>query len=266
MKQRQIDIKKMTNEIINNKIAKENEMFDKNILTNNNNIIDTNNINYIIDNFIIICNYNSNLHILSYQYLSDNDKTYIYTLIIISFLSGIIELINFNLNVSVFITLFVGINNLILGIFFNRYKELKLAICAQRHYQYHNSFEKLKLRINMNNDIKNSNAFLYKNIYSFIKQINDEISILFTNRPNFPSKILNEFQINKPDISLKNRNQVMYNKKKSTLFSIYKSCDFMDMVPIDEDDKDNYNIFMKNIQEKNIEKIKNRNDNLIHFK
>ena len=40
MKQRQIDIKKMTNEIINNKIAKENEMFDKNILTNNNNIID----------------------------------------------------------------------------------------------------------------------------------------------------------------------------------------------------------------------------------
>lgn len=231
-----------------------------------NEIIDTNNINYIIDNFIIICNYNSNLHILSHQYLSDYDTKYIYTLIVISFLSGIIELINFNAHLSIYINLLVGINNLILGIIFNRYKELKLAASAQRHYQYYNSFEKLKLRINMNNDIKNSNAFLYKNIHSFIKQINDEISMLFTTRPNFPSKVLNEFQINKPDITLTNRNQIMYNRKKSMLFSIKNSFNFMDMKPINEDDKEDYDNFMKSIKEKNIEKIKDRNEKLIHFK
>jgi len=222
----------------------------------NNEIISTNNINEIIDNFIIICNYNSNLHILSHQHLNDYDTKYIYTLIIISFFSGIVELINFNSNLSIYITLFVGINNLILGIIFNRYKELKLPASAQTHYQYYNSFEKLKLKINMNNDIKNSNAFLYKNIHSFIKQINDEISMLFTTRPNFPSKILNEYQINKPDITLYNRNQVMYNRKKSMLFSINNSFNFMDMTPINKDDKEEYDNFMKSIKEKNIEKIK----------
>ena len=231
-----------------------------------NEIIDTNNINYIIDNFIMICNYNSNLHILSYQYLSNYDTKYIYTLIIISFISGIIELINFNAHLSIYITLFVGVNNLILGIVFNRYKELKLAASAQRHYQYYNCFEKLKLRINMNNDIKNSDAFLYKDIYSFIKQINDEIGMLFTTRPNFPGKILNEYQINKPDITLTNRNQVMYNRRKSLIFSINKSSHFLDMEPINEDDKEDYDNFMKSIKEKNIEKIKQRNENLIHFK
>ena len=44
----------------------------------NNEIISTNNINEIIDNFIIICNYNSNLHILSHQHLNDYDTKYIY--------------------------------------------------------------------------------------------------------------------------------------------------------------------------------------------
>jgi hypothetical protein len=231
-----------------------------------NEIIDNNNINYIIDNFIIICNYNSNLHILSYQYLSSHDTKYIYTLIIISFFSGIVELINFNANLSIYITLLVGINNLILGIVFNRYKELKLSATAQTHYQYYNSFEKLKLRINMNNDIQNSNAFLYKNIHSFIKQINDEITMLFTTRPNFPSNILNEYQINKPDISINNRNQVMYNRKKSILFSINKSFNFIDMAPINENDKEEYENFMKSIKQKNIDKIQGRNENLIHFK
>lgn len=231
-----------------------------------NEIIDNNNINYIIDNFVMICNYNSNLHILSYQYLSSYDTKYIYALIFISFFSGIVELINFNAQLSIYITLLVGINNLVLGIVFNRYKELKLSATAQTHYQYYNSFEKLKLRINMNNDIQNSNAFLYKNIHSFIKQINDEITMLFTTRPNFPSKILNEYQINKPDITINNRNQVMYNRKKSMLFSINKSLNIMDMTPINKDDKDEYDNFMKSIKEKNIEKIKEKNQKLIHFK
>ena len=118
----------------------------------------------------------------------------------------------------------------------------------------------------MNNDIKNSDAFLYKDIYSFIKQINDEIGMLFTTRPNFPGKILNEYQINKPDITLTNRNQVMYNRRNSLIFSINKSSHFLEMDPINEDDKEDYDNFMKSIKEKNIEKIKDRNKKLIHFK
>ena len=116
------------------------------------------------------------------------------------------------------------------------------------------------------NNIKSVILDLYKNIHSFIKQINDEITMLFTTRPNFPSKILNEYQINKPDITINNRNQVMYNRKKSMLFSINKSLNIMDMTPINKDDKDEYDNFMKSIKEKNIEKIKEKNQKLIHFK
>lgn len=263
MKHTLVQINEMKNQNFNTNNIDTNNFNTNNFNTNN---LSTNNINYIIDNFIIICNYNSNLHILSYQYLSNYDTLYIYTLIFISLSSGILELINFNAHLSIYITLFVGINNLILGIIFNRYKELKLASTSQRHYQYYNCFEKLKLKINMNNDIKNSNAFLYKNMYSFIKETNDEISMLFTTRPNFPSNILNEYQINKPDIGINNRNNIMYNRNKSMLFSINKSFNFKDMAPINEDDKEEYDNFMKSIKEKNIQKIKDRNQKLIHFK
>ena len=38
------------------------------------------------------------------------------------------------------------------------------------------------------------------------------------------------------------------------------------MQPIPEEDKQEYNEFMENIKQKNIDKIKERNNNLIHFK
>ena len=38
------------------------------------------------------------------------------------------------------------------------------------------------------------------------------------------------------------------------------------MTPIPEEDKEEYNQFMENIKQKNLDKIKERNNNLIHFK
>lgn len=180
--------------------------------------------------------------------------------------TGIIEIINFNAHISDSIYLFIGISNIILGVLFNRYNELKLNISAQSHYEFHNNFEKIKMKVDMNNNIKNSSAFLFKNIDSFIKHTNNEIELLYTTRPTIPSKILTEYQINKTKIQLQNNNKVFFNKKKSKVFDINKSFNFCEIHTIPEEDKREYNEFMENIRQKNLDKIKERNNNLIHFK
>lgn len=243
-----------------------NEMNNEIICNNNYSNLSSSSTNYIVDNMIMMCNYNSNMHILSYHYLSSLDSKYANTLIILSMLTGIIEIINFNAKISESIYLLIGIFNLILGMMFNRYKELKLNTNAQTHYEFHNNFEKIRMKVDMNNNIRNSTAFLYKNMDSFIKHTNNEIELLYTTRPTIPANILTEYQINKTNIELKNNNKVSYNKRKSKIFDINKSFNFCEMTPIPEEDKEEYNQFMENIKQKNLDKIKERNNNLIHFK
>ncbi len=258
-----INIDEMKNEIINTNLSSSSSSSSSSSLSPN---LYKSSSNYIIDNIIMICNYNSNMHLLSYNYLTNLDSQYANVLIILSMLSGIIEIINFNAHISNNIYLFVGIFNLILGMLLNKYKELKLNTNAQTHYEFHNHFEKIKIKTNMNNNIKNSKAFIYKNIDYFIKYTNNEIEILYTTRPKIPVKILNKYDINKINIELKNNNQVYYTKRKSKVFDINKSFNFCDMQKIPEKDKQEYTDFMENIRKKNIEKIKERNNNLIHFK
>jgi hypothetical protein len=241
-----------------------NELENEIIYKNSSN--SSNSSNYIIGNIIMICNYNSNMHILSYHHLTQLDSRYANILILLSMFTGIIEIINFNAHISDSIYLFIGISNIILGVLFNRYNELKLNISAQSHYEFHNNFEKIKMKVDMNNNIKNSSAFLFKNIDSFIKHTNNEIELLYTTRPTIPSKILTEYQINKTKIQLQNNNKVFFNKKKSKVFDINKSFNFCEIHTIPEEDKREYNEFMENIRQKNLDKIKERNNNLIHFK
>ena len=93
-----------------------------------------------------------------------------------------------------------------------------------------------------------------------------QIELLYTTRPTIPSKILTEYQINKTKIQLQNNNKVFFNKKKSKVFDINKSFNFCEIHTIPEEDKREYNEFMENIRQKNLDKIKERNNNLIHFK
>ena len=130
-----------------------NEMNNEIICNNNSSNLSTSSTDYIVDNMIMMCNYNSNMHILSYHYLSSLDSKYANTLIILSMLTGIIEIINFNAKISESIYLLIGIFNLILGMMFNRYKELKLNTNAQTHYEFHNNFEKIRMKVDMNNNI-----------------------------------------------------------------------------------------------------------------
>ena len=142
---------------------------------------------------------------------------------------------------------------------------MKLNILGQKHYEFYNSFEKIKLNVQTNNSIKNSDAFLYKDIHAYIKYINTQIELLFITRPNIPSYILSEYQINKPDISLINDSKVTFNTKKSKIFDIKKLFNLYEIEPINEDDKREYKDFIDNIRKKNIEKLDNKKDSIIHF-
>tara|TARA_B110000977_G_C11036505_1_gene477275 strand:- start:619 stop:1389 length:771 start_codon:yes stop_codon:yes gene_type:complete len=240
-----------------------------NISSSNSDDISTNNINNTIENMLIMCDYNSNLHIASYIYLKKLDNMFIYTMMFLSFISGVIEIINFNVGISNYIYLAVGINNLLLTVVFNRYKELKLSSKANGHYHLYNTFERLTLNIKTNRNIQNSDAFIYKSIERFIHKINHDIDIIFLKRIKFPEKILTKYQINKDEnIKLENKNKVMFNKKrkKSTVFDINKSMNLTDLEPINENDKENYQRFLNEIEKNNIEEIKKKNKNLIHFK
>ena len=229
-----------------------------------NDIIHPDNINHIIDKFVIICNYNSNLHILSHQYFDIWNLRYIYTFMIMSFLSGIAELINFNTGFCKYIPIIIGIINICNGIFLNHYKDCNLGYNSQAHFNFFNSFEKIKLKVEMNSNLINTSLFIYKDVDTFIKEINNEIGLLFITRPIFPSYILNEYQINKSEVN--NKNQVIYNTNTSMLFSVKKSFNIIDIAPINDVDREDYNNFLDNIKYQKIEKIKERYENLIHFK
>lgn len=220
---------------------------------------------YIIENIIILCDYNSKLHMLSYKYLMNKDNKIINLLIVLSFAVGTLELINFNVNISNYIYLIIGLFNIFIGIVFNKHKDMKLNILGQKHYEFYNSFEKIKLNVHTNNSIKNSDAFLYKDIHAYIKYINTQIELLFITRPNIPSYILSEYQINKPDISLINNSKVIFNTKKSKIFDIKKLFNLYEIEPINEDDKREYKDFIDNIRKKNIEKLDSKKDSIIHF-
>ena len=143
---------------------------------------------------------------------------------------------------------------------------MKLSSKANGHYYFFKRFDRLILKINNNIDIQHSDSFLYKDIDAYISHINYEIDIIFITRPKFPSKILNEHQINKPDISLSTNNRIVLKKRKSAIFDINKSINFIEMDPVNEDDKQNYKEFLDNIEKMNIEEIRKKNESLIHFK
>ena len=92
--------------------------------------------------------------------------------VVVSLVSGLIDLINYKDHYSDYLYLICGILNIFLSIFFNTYKNLKIAENLQEHYTYSNKFQVLKYKINTQKTILDFNEELciYRNIYLFIKE------------------------------------------------------------------------------------------------
>ena len=180
------------------------------------NLNDKNKQDKTINNLQIICDYYYNLHLLSYLYLKTINSRYLFLFVFASLMSGLIDLINYKDHYSDYLYLTCGILNILLSIFFNTYKNLKIAENLQEHYTYSNKFQVLKYKINSQKTILDFNEefCIYRNIYLFIKEINDEISNLLLTGPNFPATILNK---NKNNFDC---NQQKLNNNSLNLFNI----------------------------------------------
>ena len=182
------------------------------------NLNDKNKQDKTINNLQIICDYYHNLHLLSYLYLKTINSRYLFLFVFASLMSGLIDLINYKDHYSDYLYLTCGILNIFLSIFFNTYKNLKIAENLQEHYVYSNKFQVLKYKINSQKTILDFNEefCIYRSIYLFIKEINDEISNLLLTGPNFPATILNKNK-NKNNFDC---NQQKLNNNSLNLFNI----------------------------------------------
>ena len=167
--------------------------------------------NKTISNLQVICDYYYNLHLLSYLYLKTLNNRYLMGFIFASLTSGLIDLLNYKDNYSEYLYLSCGIINIFLSIFFNTYKNLKIAENLQEHYTFSNKFQILKYKINTQKTLLDLHEefCIYRNIYLFVKEINDEISTLLLSGPNFPAIIINNYNTNN-----NNPNNIQFNEQK----------------------------------------------------
>ena len=268
------------------------------------NLNDKNKQDKTINNLQIICDYYYNLHLLSYLYLKTINSRYLFLFVFASLMSGLIDLINYKDHYSDYLYLTCGILNILLSIFFNTYKNLKIAENLQEHYTYSNKFQVLKYKINSQKTILDFNEefCIYRNIYLFIKEINDEISNLLLTGPNFPATILNKnknnFDCNQQKLNnnslnlfnIKNilgiNNKIIINdgttptkqltKRRMSMFVINNNNDNdndndndknninLDITEVNDNDIHNYKKFIDLINNKKREKIK-INNNIINI-
>lgn len=172
------------------KIFKEESDLFQNIQLNNNN-----NNQKIFDNLLLIAKYNNRIHLISYLYLKQINQLLLLILIISSFITGLIEIINYKTNFNQDIYLIFGITDIFLSLIMVAYKNLKIPNSEQEHYQYHIHYKTLLNDINLNISIHNKPNFLYKNIDCYLIHINNQINKLNLTAPKIPDRVLTKYNI-----------------------------------------------------------------------
>lgn len=218
-----------------------------------------------INKSVILCDYYYNLHLESYVFLNILNKKYLKFFIFATLLSGIIDLVNYKDSISEYLYLVCGIINILLSVFFNTYKNLKLAETLQEHYDHSNKFKILKKKISTQKTIYDCNQdyCIYKNIFFFIKEINDEIDTLLLKSPVFPNKILNKYHINDNKLEVKSYDlcsiiNIFCLKCNKIKVETYRKDSTLHMSDLKKTDIDNYENFLKEIS-KNSNRITRRN-------
>jgi len=218
-----------------------------------------------INKSVILCDYYYNLHLESYIFLNVLNTKYLRFFIISMLLSGIIELINYKDNISEYLYLVCGIINILLSIFFNAYKNIKLAETLQEHYDCSNKYKILMKKISTQKTIYDCNQdyCIYKNIFFFIKEINDEIDRLLLKSPVFPNKILSKYHINDNKLEVKSYDlcsiiNIFCLKCNKIKIDTYRKKSRLHLSELKKSDIDNYENFLKEIN-KNNSRVKRKN-------
>ena len=210
---------------------------------------DKNNDEKILKNLILITKYHNRIHLISYLYLKQLNQILLLIFIVASFVTGLMEIINYKINFSEDIYLVFGITDIFLSLIMVSYKNMKIPNTEQQHYQYHIQYKNLLNDINLNISIHNKPNFIYKNLDVYLIDITNKINKFNLTAPKIPDKILNKYNIKK-----------LYTKKNSIRRNaIYDSKDIEDAIRID-DAISNDNISLDNIKRLSKNDIKNFKD------
>lgn len=224
---------------------------------------------------IILCNYYARVHILSYLYLKMINNIFITFFILVTFIEGLIQTINYNNETNKDLKLILGVLNFLLGILVFSYKSYKIPENTQNHYHSYNDFNMLKNKIEMNIVSINSDFVIYNNVMHYVNDTNLKLNELINNAPVIPYYILKKYNLSSLDICNKRNKGLKENKEnklvrvKSESFKIpklKKSITIKDINKINTNDIDNFNEFLSKhkINEKNNDYI--INDKINNFR
>tara|TARA_B110000259_G_scaffold137954_1_gene155309 strand:- start:568 stop:1386 length:819 start_codon:yes stop_codon:yes gene_type:complete len=256
-----------------NKIFNDNECIED-ITLNNSTFLENDNDNKTLKNMLLVTKYNSRIHLISYLYLKQINQMLLLLFICSSFITGLVEIINYKTRFSEDIYLVFGLTDIFLSLILVTYKNLKIPNTEQDHHNYHIQYKNMINDINLNLILYNKPAFIYKNLDVYLINLFNKFNLLNISSPKIPKKVLEKYNIHQLKCCERN-NELMregcHNKIKTILTNddnnvIIKSNSFTlkDLNELSNRDINNLSEFIIKIDNINSDKYKNRN--FIKFK
>jgi len=265
-----INIDKIKNKIFNEEDCMEEDCMEEITLSN------TNNDKKILKNIMIITKYHSRIHLISYLYLKNLNNLLLMIFIFISFLSGITEVINYNIYFIENDYMIFGIIDVILSFLLIIYKNMNIPNTEQDHYNYHIQYKNLINDVNLSITLYNKPAFIYKNLDVYLLNVINKINTYNSLAPEIPARVLTKYNIKimknckinkslkKIDTNIKSVNNLYMPTRINEILIEPNNLNLETVKELTKDDIKNYNEFINKIDEVN--RTKSRLNNFLKFK
>lgn len=231
-----------------------------------------------LKNILLITKCNSRVHLISYLYLKELNQILLLIFICASFITGLVEIINYKTQFSEDINLVFGLTDIFLSLILVTYKNQKIPNTEQDHYNYHIQYKNMINDINLNISLYKKPTFIYKNFDVYLVNLLNKLNKFNLTSPKIPKKVLEKYNIKEVKCCNSNSNS---NLKKEEIYDstyiesiltnedknpIIKSNSFSlnDIKQLSTNDIENFKDFITKIDNMNYEK--NKNKNFIKFK
>lgn len=265
-----INIDKIKKKIFNEEDCMEEDCMEEITLSN------TNNDKKILKNIMIITKYHSRIHLISYLYLKNLNNLLLMIFISVSFLSGIAEVINYNIYFIENNYMIFGIIDVILSFLLIIYKNMNIPNTEQDHYNYHIQYKNLINDVNLSITLYNKPAFIYKNLDVYLLNVINKINTYNSLAPEIPARVLTKYNIKKMknckinkslkkiDTNIKSVNNLYMPTRINEILIEPNNLNLETVKELTKDDIKNYNEFINKIDEVN--RTKSRLNNFLKFK
>ncbi len=255
---------------IKKKIFNEEDCMEEITLSN------TNNEKKTLKNILVISKYHSRIHLISYLYLKNLNNLLLMIFISISFLSGIAEVINYNINFSGNNYMCFGIIDVVLSFLLIIYKNMRIPNTEQDHYNYHIQYKNLINDVNISIVLYNKPTFIYKNLDVYLLDVINKINIYNSLAPKIPTRVLTKYNIKqmkccnlnksfrKVDTNIKSSNSLDIPTRINETLIEPTNLNLESVKDLTKNDIENFNEFINKIDD--INRTKSRLNNFSKFK